>query len=471
MSEVQTHIKYRRILERSKFLLNSYKGGLNTLDGDEYIFKYPTEGVDLYSARKMRAVIYNYFRPIVSMFTNSIFRHQIQRPWVEAERLKVFFDSATTKNESLSKIMRKISLLSTFLRIGVLVDAKKIRETVVEKEKKIKQRLFPYVAIYYPENIIDWYFDDKGLAWVKLAESYIDKSSPTGKHDEVTRYLLFTRDFWQEGVKSDGNKSEETDGISWEKEVRHNLKEVPFIFCYQHDIDPDEAYESNLEDIAMCQRRIANWMSNIDENIWSTCNSGITIPADDNLEKFKEAWQKTSNGRKIYPYPAEGQPPKFLRDDVINIPIVLQAVERDIEEIYKMAELTIQSNKDYYEKSGKSKEYDFYQSGGVILNKAKQLEETENWIIKMFCLYENIVEVSMDKKTKYPEDIKIVEDVEKMNHDLEVITARVCSGLTKYAKKQYVMHAYKDLANESPGTYKQIIDEIDKGNEIFKEEN
>jgi hypothetical protein len=304
---------------------------------------------------------------LVSFFTNAIYKKPITRPVAKKhEYFQWFIDSANTKKESLNKVMKRISVLSTFLKVGVLIDAKRLNDygievPVVTKDQKKNLQLYPYITILKPENIIDWYYDNQGLAWVKIKEISVNKEEAEGAKKETTRYLLYTRDYFREGRMVEGEEatvSSETvypDGIKWGDYQYHSLGEVPIKFVFQHDIDEDEEWESNVEESAMIQRRIANWMSNVDENIWSTCHSGIAVPIGDHWETIRNELNREVSGKKIIPYEAGSTPPTFIRDNLINIPQVIQSVELEIRQLYSNIGVTAQNKQNFMNQSGTSK--------------------------------------------------------------------------------------------------------------------
>lgn len=450
--DIKNHDNYNDIISRSEMLLDSYKGGLQVLNKNTYIFQYPTETEKAYKKRRSRAVIYNYFRPIVNSFSDAIFSKPIKRE-AQNERLVRFIDNASTDGKALSRMMKKISVLSTFLQVGILIDAPKVAEEKLSKDTIIEKRLFPYISIIYPEKILNWYFDDKGLSWVILKDFYTDKSDPKSFR-EIKRYVLWTREYWQEFIDEDKKELTEMEPVP------HNLGEVPFRFVQHSDIDDDGVWESSVEEIAMAQRQIANWMSALDENIHSTCHSSISIPIGDHAEVIRKSIEeKKDQGAKIQ-FHESGSPPVFLRDELINITSILEAVKAEITEIYRMAGLTMQSKENYWGQSGASKEYDYEMFNTILINKARALESLENWILLIVSKYQGDV-FNKEDQTIYPDDFKVVPIVDQLKNDMQAISAAISPTFSKYAKKQFVKDAFPEMAEDDTAIYDEIIKEID----------
>lgn len=477
MSNVIKNKNYDSIVRRSSFLLTSWKGGLEALEKFDYIFQYPTETDDAYLVRRQRAAIYNYFRPIVNQYTFAIYKKQIERPIEKKNDIfKLFIKSATPDGKSFNDVMKRASILSTFLRVGILVDAEPVFDadgyivSKVEKERKLAERLIPYVNIILPENILDWYFDKRGLAWVKICEKVQDKTDPFNVGKVETRYLIFTRDVWFEGYDKEkievetlpNNSNSKKEAIEWSEPIPHTLGEVPFRFIFQSDIDNNQEWETTVEEIALSQRRINNWLSALDENIHSTAHSAIAVPIGDHYEEIVKELKSPSTGKKIIPYEAGSQPPSFLRDNLINIPALLAAVEKEINEVYRMAGITVQDASHFADQSGISKEMDFYQFHAAIIDKAEKLENLENWILSIVAKYESIDFKESDESI-YPHEFEIVDDMKQLEKDMNAVASRISETFTKYSQKQFVIHTYPSI---DPKTLKQIEKEIEEGKDV-----
>jgi hypothetical protein len=453
--EIKKHERHSEIVSKTDFLLNSYRGGLSVLDKEDYIFQYPTETLKAYQLRRMRAVIYNYFRPIINAFTYSIFSKPVKRT-ANNDNLQRFIKSATLSGKSLGSVMQSISVLSTFLQIGIYVDVERTNIAVLKQEQIEANRLFPYVSIVFPQNIINWYFDNKGLAWVILKDFYTDKADPENIK-EVKRYILLTREYWKEYNETATNPS-------WGEPNLHGLKDIPFRFAKYSDVDNNEndsEWEGAIEEIALCQRQIANWMSALDENIHSTCHSSISIPIGEHAEIIRKAIEEKKNeGAKIQFHEA-GSPPVFLRDDLINVQAILTAVQSEVTEIYRMAGLTMQNKQNYlFNQSGTSKEYDFESYNSILVNKSKDIQDTENWILTTVANYYK-QDFTPEMQSKYSDDFKVTETGEKIRRVYEGISARISSTFTKYLKKEAVKEIAPTFAEDEPDTYQAVMDEID----------
>lgn len=456
--------QYEIIKKRSDFLLKSYKGGIEYTSDSNNLFQYVTEGNKKYQRRQERAVLYNYFRPIVDSFSNAIFEREIIRNAKKEQSLR-FIENATTDGKSLTKVMRTISILSTFIRVGLLVDSPRTDYKEVPKDVKVEQRLYPYVKIIMPDRIVNWNYDEKGLQWVIIDESYLDNSDyRADKEVEINKFKLWTREFWQEIEVVKG--SEGTKEI-WGEEIPHGLSRLPFMFAEQNDIDDDKNWESTVEDIAMLQRRIYNLMSSIDENIYSTCHSALMVAYDKNFDKIMDVIQGSQEGLNVIPYPAGSVPAQYLRTDLVNISMILSVGENDRKEIYRMLGAYL-NEQDFFSQSGKAKIIDLKDTDALLSVKSMSLQDIENWVLALDADYENIT-LDEDEKSVYPTEFHSADLVMNLKKNMDISSLNISSTLNKYINKQIVDENYPEMPEE---TRQEVDKEIDESSgTVITEEN
>ncbi|MBP7553697.1 MAG: hypothetical protein KA885_09760, partial [Spirochaetes bacterium] len=341
------------------------------------------------------------------------------------EYLNRFIRSATIENKNLESFMKKIATYGAFLKIGILIEGAdktvfqklNITETAVNRELKEKNRLFPVAKIFFPSQILNYSISAGKLKWILLDYSYFDNADFYNPK-EVKKYVLYTPTFWQSFTYSDKNE------IS-EEYFEHKLGEVPFLFFTQKDVDGNDVSESIYDDIALQQNNIFNYYSLIDESLYSSIFTYLLIQEPDlniitDVEDKKRLKERPFDIKEnVLSYANDCAAPSLLKNDFVNIPIVLELIDKITKEIHRKVGKFLDNN-NYYAQSGRAKTIDNEQRNQNIINYSMQLQEVENWALRTFYLYETGERMPEEYESVYPDNFDIADMSEKLDSILKL---------------------------------------------------
>lgn len=394
-----------------EFLESTYNGGREWFKDN--IHRYVKEGDKEFKNRLERAYRFNHTREVVDLLNKYLFKQHIVRSEDAPDSVKAFWKQATRNGLSIKDFARQISKkTSIFGRVAVVVDNN--APEGVEKMSKAEAKelgIKTYAYIVPPDQILDYSFDEGGdLNWILLKEIRRDDSDPltsTGK--QGIYYRLWTRDHWVLlTVKVTGRVKK----VVVEAQGRHGLGVVPVVLA--DNIVSDDTYVTPalIDDIAYLDKAVGNYLSNLDAIIQDQTFSQLAMPAqnllpgDDNYNKLVEV-----GTNRIFLFDGEnGQVPFYLSPDVKQAGILLEVINKIINEIYHTVglagERTKQDNSQGIDNSsGVAKAYDFERVNALLAAKADSLEIVENKIVQLVALW-NGEEGKVENETlvSYPDN-------------------------------------------------------------------
>jgi hypothetical protein len=169
-----------------------------------------------------------------------------------------------------------------------------------------------------------------------------------------------------------------------------------------------------IDDIAYMDRAVANYLSNLDAIIQDQTFSQLVMPAQGMMPGDKDYNNLLDVGTKrIFLYDAEGGGiPMYISPDVKQAKLIVEAIQKIINEIYHTVGLAGERTKEdnsvgIDNSSGVAKAYDFDRVNSLLISKANSLEATEKRIIDLVSKW-NEIEVSADTKlVEYPDDFDV----------------------------------------------------------------
>lgn len=412
------------------FLEATYKGGRDWFKSN--IFRYLKEGDTEFGDRLERAYRFNHTREVVDLVQKYLFKSKIARNVEDApEVVRNFWDSATLSNLDIDQFMKTASSLSSiFGRVWIFVD-NNIPENALTVQELKNSGSRTYAYIIKPLDMLDMGFNDDGsLRWVKVREYTRDDADPIDSSgDMIERIRLWTETSWQ--------LFEEVDAGRRGKVVRlidsgtHNLGRVP---CFPHDhMMGEHRYSSPalINDIAYLDRAIANYLSNLDAIIQDQTYSQLAMPAQNALPGEETYDQLKEMGTKrIFLYDGEGgAAPMYLSPDPKQAQLIIEVINKIISEIYHTigmaGERTKQDNAVGIDNSsGVAKAYDFERVNSLLASKAQCLENAENELVKLVCLWYG-EPVPAEELVSYPDnfDVRSLSDEFAIAEQLGLIEA------------------------------------------------
>jgi hypothetical protein len=404
------HPAYMEMLPHWEFLEACYEGGRAWFEDN--IFRYIKEGDKEFEARIERAYRFNHTREVVDLVDKYLFKIEVSRGVDSApEPVKAFWQKSTLNGMGIRDFVRCISnRTSVFGKIWIVVDNTKSGEVKsVASEKKAGVQTYAYIV--EPKHVLDMSYDEKGeLNWILIHEQIRDDSDPIESSGAlIDRYRLWERNQWTLfTVKREGRKTT----VSVDGPHPHALGEVP-VFSADCTVG-HEQYDapSLIDDVAYMDRAVSNYLSNLDAIIQDQTFSQLAIPAqgllpgEDGHDKVIEMGTK-----RIFTYDGEGgKIPFYLSPDVKQAQLIIQVINKIINEIYHTVGLAGERTKEdnaqgIDNSSGVAKAYDFERVNSLLSSKADSLQLIENRLLRLVGRW-NGIEVSEDL-VSYPDTFDV----------------------------------------------------------------
>ena len=256
-----------------------YKGMAAVLRAN-LVGAHPRETPDNWEYRKAQMCSPNYTKAIVDAYCAHLARKQglvFPGSLDNNGSFKLFLDDADYNNTPFLDIFREQTALSSvFGGIGYLVDmpAFDITENMSNKDA-IKNKVYPYVSVYYPPNILDWQYirdqwgrpvlvyikllDDDGFihCWWDLGDS-IHWETYQSNVAVLTTSVGENSSFNLQRVMTELPKKVSEGGTD-------RIKYIPFEFQYNRKTGIKMIGDSDVSDIARLDVRFINNLSRIGE--------------------------------------------------------------------------------------------------------------------------------------------------------------------------------------------------------------
>lgn len=391
-----THPAYAEMAPHWVFCRQSYDGGPGYHKPN--LFKFRLEDKEDFEERVKRAARYNFTRQVVDLINGHLFKVQ---PYVKLddapEHIKRFFERCTTDGDTIDNFRREMAKwASVYGRAFVVVDVPSDGgEAPVSEQERRDRGLEPYAYIVPPEDVLDLAWDGsqaKGsLRWIKIRERYRDDSDPTRPGEPKERFRLWFSGGWSLWEKQKDDKGQEHAVKVGEGTVP--FREVPIVLIEHEDGD---AYTSPglVDDTVYLDRDVFNLMSELSETLSQQTFGQLVMPSDGFPPDLKpeQLGQYLAVGkRRVMVYDAEAKhPPMYIQPDASQGGLILDTIERRIEQIYRSANLgsevgtkTGQSSAT----SGVTMAYTFAKLEALLSSKAAEQEEAEKAMLRIVDLW------------------------------------------------------------------------------------
>ena len=460
----KTHEKYTENVTEWKLLLAVYEG-IKQIILNGYITQHEREPDAAYKRRMDELYGFGYTKSIIDIFHFYLFKKE---PIRELKKLKedplwqMFFDDADLYGNSFDTVMMDISLYAAVEgQIGVLVD--KPNSQLLNVKQQIKNKVYPYIARYFPNAVLDWEMgkDEFGkpvLFMVKLL-------------DDNGQFRIWWQDTWEiwELPKDDDGKftdsNEEAPAI-FIKSGKNEIGIIPFTWHYNQRSKDIGLGVSDISEVSRIDLSIIRNLSQIEEVVNYAAFPMMLKPkqaADPKKTNVSQAEDEVSV-QAVQEFDPEypESVPKWMETQVADpIHAILDFIAKKISEIYRSSnsggtsatEIATQA------KSGVALKTEFQLLNSKLVGKAINLEKTENKIVEFWFMWE--------RKIKQLEEIKIARDrtfdVENLANDLEnAVVAKTIVISETFNQLLQKNVARQVLPTVSEGDIAKIDSEIEK---------
>jgi hypothetical protein len=460
------------------FLLSSYEGIRSLIQNGFAITRHERESQDNYDRRKDEAYAFGYSQSVVDLFNFYLFKAPAKRDMGTLSKdaqWEMFEKDCNLYGDNFQVwLLESQRWAGVFGHVGVLID--KSSQTFGSTAAEINADVYPYVARYFPQNILDWEFDrdENNRPYLKYLKLY----------DDDGYYRIWTNEWWAvyqvtEEVKAETSKTTVTDvstgkirgGTTTNQKSKAIVKpiaagenphrEIPFVWMYNIKGKERPLGISDIKDVSYIDASIIRNLSEGEEVITYAAFPMMRKPYEEIGEGASNRGGQDDVGvTAILQFDPE-QPdskPDWLNSAVAEpIDAILKWIDMKVQEIYRatniggMASTEIQTQA----KSGVALKSEFQLLNGKLVSKGNNVEEAELSIKRFWCMWQNKMQAFDDISVEWSENY----DVENLAQDLEnALTAK-----TIVQSKKFIAALQKNIARAMlPNAENSLLTEIDQ---------
>lgn len=408
------------------YFVNGVQQNTQTIIGN--LFKHPKERVEDYNRRINMSYYYNFCAPIIDIYSDHLFKQAVIEDFKEIQStIDKVKDDIDRQGSSISEFRKSMAdMAQLYGHCFVVVDSPMVSDTeVVETlSDQIDKRLFPYLCLYSPMNVLNWSLDEFGSPhWVLLKETYDENSNPSEyKKDKRSEcyYRLWTRDEW---FLYDDDYELEDSGT-------HDLGIVPIVCVYDKKSKKARNFLgiSSLSDIAFINRDIYNASSELRQILRDQTFAFLAVQGTS--DEYSDLSIGTGKGLL---YPEGRNKPEYVSPPSDNALTYFDHIDRQTSKIYQIAKLSAgvgsqakaSPSATVDGQSGVSKAWDFNQTNSSLSTKSSNLEDAELRIWHIFAAWEG---KKFTGSISYPNEFSISSLVDDLTEAEQI--ARVSLGAT-----------------------------------------
>lgn len=468
---VEAHPAYKHYLNRWVFLGDSYNGGYEYFLG-KYLEPYYYESRDDYEKRLRMLGLDNHAKSVVGIYNSFLFRRESKRMYGSIENdpgLLPFLADADLDGRSFRQFVREMSSMAmVYGNVWIIVD--KPNAQTMTRADELQQGIRPYVSMFTPDNVLDWEYARRPnglyeLNYLKVKEEIVNGNQYVREYtpEEINVYM----------INGDNNTG------TLEMTIPNELGRVPAVCVYAQRSQTRGVGISPIGDIADIQKELYEMSSEIEQIIRLTNHPSLVKTADTEAAAGAGSIIQMPQGLdgNLKPY--------LLQPDGASIEAVLQAIERKVESIDRMASLGGIRSVESRRLSGVGLQTEFQMLNARLADFAMNLEHAEEQIWRLWAGYQGAVwngevqyprsfsiqdkvnDVQMLKMAKEtaPEDKMITDKIDKML--LETITEMPYEDVKEWYQewkqenkpaKDSVMHAPVTSADDLVTHLRQMVE-------------
>ncbi len=435
-----------------RFYLNSYEGGQNYLH-ENYLFRHFRENEMDYQDRRQRSYYYNFCRTVIETYISHIYHQSnaIYRDSMGIREYQRFLEDVDGRGNSMQIFMQEqiAPAAQIFGHVHVLIDKPVINRPLRSRAEEQLLNIRPYLALIYPENLVDFRLDEKGnFIWARIRELSPSSDDPfqTEEEEQRWRYRTWTTERWFIHDEYGGPIAS----------GEHRLGSVPIVTIYNVESKRHPHFGiSALADIAPINRSIYNWCSLNDEFLYRQCFNILAIPEAPGTKTKKVG----TRNALTFPYDAT-KTPFYIYPPVEPGEYLLKNINDAIAQIYRIAVLGMyELGRARQAQSGISKAYDFQRASQNMARKARNFEKAEVEIGAAWGLWQK--KNGFKPIVAFPAEFNMTDLAQQLRTDFEIIQMSISETLTKALKKRIATRAIK----LSGASLEEVFEEIETAKE------
>ena len=425
----ESHDAYKYYINRWNFLGDSFNGGYDFYAG-RYLEPYYYESKDDYEKRLRQIALDNHVKSVVGIYNSFLFRKEIKRDFGSIENdpgLAPFLQDADLDGRSFQAFIREMSALTmVYGNIWCLVD--KVNSNANTRADEMNQGIRPYVSMFTPDNVLDWTYERQAnglyeLTYLKVKEEVVQNKQYIREYtkEEVNVYLI------------DGN--DKTGSLH--ETIPNALGKIPAVCVYAQRSNIRGVGVSAIGDIADVQRELYEFNSEIEQIIRLTNHPSLVkevgVQASAGAGSIIEIPQGSDPGNKPY----------LLQPNGASIESVLNAIQRKVDSIDRMASLGGIRSIESRRLSGVGLQTEFQMLNSRISDFAMNLEHAEEQIWRIWSAYQGKV---WDGMIEYPRTFSIQDKA----NDVVMLKMAKEAGITDPAINREIDKRIYEIITEEP---------------------
>lgn len=470
----KTHPLYNQNIGEWSFLLAAYEGTRQLIELG-YINRHERESEQNWLRRQEEAYGFGYTKSVVDLFNFYLFKKEVKRMIPDGLKKDpswmAFREDCNLEGDEIDTFLTDSGKQSNICgHVGILVD-KPSRE-MENKQQEKDAGIYPYVAMYYPDAILDWKFekdenDRPYLSYLKLRDDPDGDTSKRARHE----YRCWYEDHFEVWETPDLEETENPESVEAELiNIGINpLGEIPFVWLYNMKGRQKPIGISDVHEVARIDASILRNLSGGEEVIYYAAFPMMMKPGkvgggpagDGAIPPGTDDETGVTAVLEFDPDHPESKP-EWLEPAVSEaIDAILKWIERKVAEIYRavnaggMAGMEVST----VAKSGAALQAEFQLLNAHLVKKAINLEKAEDRIDYFWLKWEG-----MDKHYKDIENTRErTYDVEDLHSDLENIMTSITivhsDTFRKKAEKRVARQVIPSIEDED---LKDIDKEIDE---------
>lgn len=369
-----THPAYRANAPTWELWRQAYFGG------DGYVRRalvsHRLENARDFARRLDRATLLNYLRPICDTYTNYLFR----APWQFRlpPGLEFLAEDADHRGTSLPDFFKSLAPLTAavgFMLVGVDEPALAAEAQPRNLAERQALGLRPYLYPIDPLDLHDWETDADGNFTMALvrekrqARRVVDGGIEDGGGEY---FRLWTPDACVL-LDADGKQV---------ARFENRAGVVPIASLTFRDVGDPVVGQGLGQDLEPVQAHILNVASLLSEIFFRQTFSQLV--AEGSAEEYGENGDIARLGTaSIFLYPEGRKAPSYISPDAAQAQLLMAEMDRSIDEIYRLANLTRGSVREGAMQSGISKAFDFLDTNQALTDVGRNVADTMQKVLRL----------------------------------------------------------------------------------------
>ena len=438
---MNAHPLWEENVEWWKFLINSYLGGKDYMDGD-YLVGYMMESRLEYENRIDNTPIDNHVRAVVAIYNAFLFRKLPERKFGSLNNdpgLEAFLKDADLDGRSFDSIIRDVSTYSSvYGHVWVILD--KPQSNAYTRAEELEQGLRPYISLYTPENVIDWNYTRAFNGVYVLDYLKVYEGKQKGRD--------FFRVYTPEEIMIVSYADETDKEAQIENVIPNQLGSVPAVCVYSQRSPHRGIGTSDVADVATVQKAIYCELSEAEQLIRLTNHPSLVKTA---------STQASAGAGAIVQIPEdlpEGLKPYLLQPSASSLDSLINSMNTKVTMIDRMAHMGGIRSIESRRLSGVALATEFQLLNARLAEKASNLEHAEEQVWRLYAKWQG---TTWDGEINYPKSFNIQDRYNDMNMlKLAKDSAPRSTVLHEEIERQMLR-----LLVDDDATYNELAEEID----------